>query len=160
MLFTSQGGFHSSCAHVEEYENQEHFLACGASASGRQEWESWCSLGFRGPRSNLCEWKVIPAIVKLMDEPGDRFDDAEDPHEDDPVREGADLSDLTDSKKALVKRLHDNMGHPAPHMFYRTLRLARASPAVLKFVKEKFSCEACKARPLPKPSRPATAVRG
>ncbi|CAE7216976.1 GIP [Symbiodinium sp. CCMP2592] len=68
--------------------------------------------------------------------------------------------ELTPHQKTLVKRMHDNMGHPDSLTFLRTLRRAKASPAVQKYVKEKFECEACKSRPLPKPSRPATVSRG
>ena len=72
----------------------------------------------------------------------------------------ASAGELTAQQKALVKRMHDNMGHPDKLTFLRTARWARASPAVQKYIKEKFECEACQSRPLPKPSRPATVVRG
>ena len=85
----------------------------------------------------------------------------EDPMEG--TAEAPDLSaaeELTSHQKSLVKRVHDNMGHPDPITFLRTMRRAKASPAVQKYIKEKFTCEACQSRPLPKPSRPATVVRG
>ena len=85
----------------------------------------------------------------------------EDPMEG--TAEAPDLSaaeELTPHQKSLVKRVHDNMGHPDPITFLRTMRRAKASPAVQKYIKEKFTCEACQSRPLPKPSRPATVVRG
>ena len=75
-----------------------------------------------------------------------------------PVLEAAE--ELTQQQKTLVKRMHDNMGHPDMLTFLRTMRRAKASPAVQKYIKEKFVCEACQSRPLPKPSRPATVVRG
>ena len=59
---------------------------------------------------------------------------------------------LTPHQKNLVKRAHDNMGHPDPVTFLRTMRRAKASPAVQKYIKEEFKCGACQSRPLPKPS--------
>ena len=59
---------------------------------------------------------------------------------------------LTPHQKNLVKRVHDNMGHPDPVTFLRTMRRAKASPAVQKYIKEEFKCGACQSRPLPKPS--------
>ena len=66
-----------------------------------------------------------------------------------PVLEAAE--ELTQQQKTLVKRMHDNMGHPDMLTFLRTMRRAKASPAVQKYIKEKFVCEACQSRPLLSP---------
>ena len=135
----------------------EYYIAEGTNSGTRQEWDERIQNKCGGPSSHRC----VP-----VDDDGDHgvpgVDEEAGRQDHDELRQGSQLPDITLSQKSLVKRLHDNMGHPAPLQFYRALKLGHASPAVLKYVKEKFRCEvcqACQARPLPKPSRPSTVVR-
>ena len=140
-------GTHSSVAHVWSS------LSCNSSFELSQSFVRW----------SFEEQSAQASGVFHEDGAGDPNDDA---GEDVPAEGTADAPDfaeaeeLTDQQKILVKRVHDNMGHPDQLTFLRTMRRAKASPAVQKYIKEKFTCEACKSRPLPKPSRPATVVRG
>ena len=56
---------------------------------------------------------------------------------------------LTESQKRLVRKLHENTGHPPKERFLRTLRAAGALPHVLKYVRDAFECETCAAKRLP-----------
>ena len=61
----------------------------------------------------------------------------------------------TEEEKRLIKKLHENMGHPAPREMARSLRIAHAKPHVVRYVAKSFKCDACEARPRPKPAKPA-----
>ncbi|CAE7228281.1 unnamed protein product, partial [Symbiodinium pilosum] len=50
---------------------------------------------------------------------------------------------VTESQKALVKKLHENTGRPPLERFLRTLRAAGALPRALKYVKDEFRCDTC-----------------
>ena len=63
------------------------------------------------------------------------------------------------SDKALVKKLHANLGHPKKQLFVRVLRMGRARAEVVKYVKEEFRCPICEAHPKPKAARPAIIPR-
>ncbi|CAE7403523.1 unnamed protein product, partial [Symbiodinium necroappetens] len=56
---------------------------------------------------------------------------------------------LTESQKRLVRKLHENTGHPPKERFLRTLRAAGALPHVLKYIRDVFECETCAAKRLP-----------
>ncbi|OLQ01608.1 putative transposon protein [Symbiodinium microadriaticum] len=58
-------------------------------------------------------------------------------------------------EKRLVKKLHDNLGHPAPREMARSLKLANAKPHIIRYVAREFRCPFCEARIRPKPARPA-----
>ena len=149
-------------------ENVIYFHAKGARDALRDVWESLsCS------SSPLCgaviRWTFGDENAEALghsfpQEAVEEIDgEAEEIEPEEGTAEAPDLAlagELTAHQKAMVKRMHDNMGHPDKLTFLRTVRRARASPAVQKYIKEKFECEACQSRPLPKPSRPATVVRG
>lgn len=63
---------------------------------------------------------------------------------------------MSSGDKQLVKKLHNNLGHPSTEDFVRALRMARARSEVIKYVKEEFKCSLCEAHQLPKAARPAT----
>ena len=73
--------------------------------------------------------------------------------EDMPV--GVDNVEPTEEEKRLVKKLHENMGHPAPRDMARSLRIAHAKPHVIRYVAKEFRCSVCESRPRPKPAKPA-----
>eukprot|EP00435_Cladocopium_sp_Y103_P053328 s859_g17.t1 len=58
--------------------------------------------------------------------------------------------------KALIRKLHVNLGHPSKEDFARALRMSRAREEVWRYVKDEFSCDVCKSKVLPKPARPST----
>eukprot|EP00435_Cladocopium_sp_Y103_P031408 s420_g7.t4 len=66
---------------------------------------------------------------------------------------------LTEGDKRKIKKLHENLGHPSQAAFLRALRVARARPEVLKFVKEKFRCDICEAHAPPKAVKPSVIPR-
>ena len=72
-------------------------------------------------------------------------EDQEDEHETTEVPEAK----LTESQKRLVRKLHENTGHPPKERFLRTLRAAGALPHVLKYIRDVFECETCAAKRLP-----------
>ena len=49
-----------------------------------------------------------------------------------------------------MRKFHLNLGHPSKADLLRTLKVARARPEILEFVKHKCECEQCKssAKPL------------
>ena len=55
----------------------------------------------------------------------------------------------------LLTKLHRNLGHPGPKELARSLRLARATPHLVRYMAREFRCEVCEARPKPKSARPA-----
>ncbi|CAE7670010.1 GIP [Symbiodinium sp. CCMP2456] len=63
--------------------------------------------------------------------------------------------DPTAEEKRLIKKLHENLGHPRPLDMARSLRLAHAKPHLVRYVAKRFSCATCEAKPRPKPARPA-----
>ena len=76
-----------------------------------------------------------------------------------PEKEGASAISFDKSVKADVaatlRRLHQNLGHPAVSDLVRHLRLAGASPEVIKGAKS-LSCETCKRCHGPRSARPAS----
>ena len=84
--------------------------------------------------------------------------------EDDEPAQGVDVEDIpagaeavepTEEEKRLIKKLHENMGHPAPRDMARSLRVAHAKPHVIRYVAKEFRCSVCESRPRPKPAKPA-----
>ena len=68
---------------------------------------------------------------------------------------GAEAVEPTEEEKRLIKKLHENMGHPAPKDMARSLRVAHAKPHVIRYVAKEFRCSVCESRPRPKPAKPA-----
>ena len=67
---------------------------------------------------------------------------------------------LTSSQKKVTQNIHDNCGHPSKEEFLRALRLSRARPEVLDYVRREFECPACAAKGHPpKPGFPAALPR-
>ena len=50
---------------------------------------------------------------------------------------------VTAQEKALVQKLHNNLGHPTNLEFSKALRMARAKNVVWRYVKEGFQCPVC-----------------
>ena len=65
----------------------------------------------------------------------------------------------TNEEIRLLKKLHQNLGHPGPKELARSLRLARAKPHLVRYMAKEFRCEVCEARPKPKSARPAVLPR-
>eukprot|EP00439_Symbiodinium_sp_Y106_P075644 s391_g15.t1 len=70
------------------------------------------------------------------------------------VAESADLKP-TEEEVRLLKKVHENLGHPSNRDLARTLRIAHAKPHLVRFAAKEFSCPTCDARPQPKAARPA-----
>ena len=67
---------------------------------------------------------------------------------------------LTSSQKKVVQNIHNNRGPPSKEEFSRALRLSRARPEVLDYVRREFECPACAAKGHPpKPRLPAALPR-
>ena len=62
---------------------------------------------------------------------------------------------ITAADKRRVAKLHANLGHPSTPDFCRALRMAKAREEVVRYVKQEFSCDVCKAHQKPKPARPS-----
>ena len=52
---------------------------------------------------------------------------------------------LTANQKRVIQNIHNNCGHPSREEFLRALRLSRARPEVLSYVRREFQCPACAA---------------
>ena len=50
---------------------------------------------------------------------------------------------LTSNQKKVIQNIHNNCGHPNKEEFLRALRLSRARPEVLHYVRREFECPAC-----------------
>ena len=62
---------------------------------------------------------------------------------------------LTSSQKKVIQNIYNNCGHPSKEEFLRALRLSRARPEVLDYVRREFGCPACAAKGHPpKPRLP------
>ena len=67
---------------------------------------------------------------------------------------------LTSNQKKVIQNIHNNCGHPSKEEFLRALRLSRARPEVLHYVRREFECPACAAKGHPpKPRLPAALPR-
>ena len=67
---------------------------------------------------------------------------------------------MTSSQKKVSPNIHNNCGHPSKEEFLRALRLSRARPEVLDYVRREFECPACAAEGHPpKPRLPAALPR-
>ena len=67
---------------------------------------------------------------------------------------------LTSNQKKVIQNIHNNCGHPSKEEFLRALRLSRARPEVLHFIRREFECPACAAKGHPpKPRFPAALPR-
>ena len=69
--------------------------------------------------------------------------------------EFGDVRGLTRHDKALVQRMHNNLGHPSNIEMAKALRMARARNAVWRYAKNEFRCQVCERNVKPKPARPA-----
>ena len=86
--------------------------------------------------------------------PPDGEGESEEEHHEESVPRGVSRQD-----KALIKKLHANLGHPSREDFARALRMSRAREEVWRYVKEEFRCDVCESKVLPKPARPSTVPR-
>ena len=59
-------------------------------------------------------------------------------------------------EKDLIKKLRVNLGHPSRQDFHRALRMSRARPEILAYVKREFHCDHCEEHQPPRSARPAT----
>ena len=67
---------------------------------------------------------------------------------------------LTSNQQKVIQNIHNNCGHPSKEEFLRALRLSRARPEVLHYVRREFECPACAAKGHPpKPRLPAALPR-
>ena len=67
---------------------------------------------------------------------------------------------LTTNQKKVVQNIHNKCGHPSKEEFFRALRLSRARPDVVDYVRREFECPACAAKGHPpKPRLPAALPR-
>ena len=66
---------------------------------------------------------------------------------------------VSESQAALIKKLHNNTGHPPLERFLRTLRSAGALPHVLQYVRDEFRCPDCELKKSPDPRRRAQCPR-
>ena len=66
---------------------------------------------------------------------------------------------VTRSDRALVKKLHANLGHPSRDDLARALKMSRARDEIVQYVKNEFSCDLCEAHRKPKAARPAVLPR-
>ena len=67
---------------------------------------------------------------------------------------------LTEEQKRVIHKIHVNCGHPSKDEFMRALRLSRARPKVLHYVRKYYTCPACEARgKVPRPRPPASLPR-
>ena len=57
--------------------------------------------------------------------------------------------EITARVKALVQKLHVNLGHPQTEQFIEVLRAAQSKPEVLEYVRNHFHCDACEAQKRP-----------
>lgn len=73
--------------------------------------------------------------------------------------ESEDARGVSREDRRLVQKLHSNLGHPSRLDFCRVLRMARARPAIWKYVRDEFKCDICEAAVKPKSSRPAAVPR-
>ena len=64
------------------------------------------------------------------------------------------VPDLSHVQKELLRRMHRNLGHPAPAVMQRMLRWAGARPEVIKAAGD-FECDICRRQALRKPVLPA-----
>eukprot|EP00959_Pyramimonas_sp_CCMP1952_P280144 5856521-Pyramimonas_sp.AAC.2 len=83
-----------------------------------------------------------------MEEGGESAEEGEmevdlDPEEE---PESASPMEITSRAKALIQKVHINLGHPPAEQFMKVLRAAQSMPEVLEYVKNHFLCDACEAR--------------
>ena len=81
------------------------------------------------------EWPKGPAGEEEIE------DEEDEVAEENPEAESREDQPLSQEQKEMVKRLHVNLGHLPVERMITMLKAAKAQPRVLKFVKEKFSCE-------------------
>ena len=92
--------------------------------------------------------------VYVEDEAGDEEDSRRPAH-----RHVHEDMQPTSEEKRLVKKLHENLGHPEPKMMARSMRIAHAKPQLVRYAAKEFKCEICQSRQKPKPARPAVLPR-
>ena len=94
---------------------------------------------------------------QVLVEEAERDGVEEDPMEVGPAARIAEAVDLkpTEEELRMLKRVHENLGHPSNRDFARTLRIAHGKPHLIRYAAKEFSRSTCAARPMPKPARPA-----
>eukprot|EP00971_Amphidinium_carterae_P074732 1477044-Amphidinium_carterae.1 len=65
----------------------------------------------------------------------------------------------TPQQKAVIRKIHVNLGHPPTTELLRALRLAKVRPGLRLWVKNKFYCEECHLNKKPSLKRPAMLPR-
>ena len=93
---------------------------------------------------------TVTAYPEGHDEQQDKPDEAaETPEEPDQLPEPEDtpLDDEAPNRDQvrILRRIHVNLGHPTKEEILRALRLGRARPGVLRWVKSEFRCPECEA---------------
>ena len=66
---------------------------------------------------------------------------------------------VTSQEQAAVLKLHKGLGHPQMGDFIRFMKAARVRGEIIRWTYKHFKCEACEAKPRPKPSRLASIPR-
>ena len=61
--------------------------------------------------------------------------------------------EVSEAQMSLIRKLHNNCGHPPTDRFLRTLKAAGALPHVLRYVRDRFHCQECESRRGPIPRR-------
>ncbi|CAK8993884.1 unnamed protein product [Durusdinium trenchii] len=66
---------------------------------------------------------------------------------------------LSPSVRREIHKIHRNLGHPGNDLFLRALRHSGVKPSILDWVRNHFSCPACKTLDKPNPQRPGHLLR-
>ena len=70
------------------------------------------------------------------------------------VAERAEVA-VAEEDKLKIRKMHNNLGHPALDSFVRFLRAGRVRDEVVRWVLKEFKCETCSSQVIPKAPRPA-----
>ena len=111
----------------------------------------------------------FPTFVQTVDDDEEELD-GDDP-EKDALRQRAGALRLlhqgtkstqpraSEAQISLIRKLHNNCGHPPADRFLRTLKAAGALPHILRYVRDKFHCQECDSRRGPLHRRKAQCPR-
>eukprot|EP00971_Amphidinium_carterae_P344931 6485618-Amphidinium_carterae.1 len=129
----------------------------------RKVWRQLSRAGFPTKCEERAQFPELPTVPEL-----EEMADEDEPERAEPVPleevsrqviEEATEETPTTQQKAVIRRIHVNLGHPPLTELLRALRLAKVRPGLRLWVKNKFYCEECHMNKRPSLKRPSMLPR-
>ena len=136
-------------------------LLHGLARKAQKYTMEFCRAVLQGLKKQMVKDGVVhrPHEIWAVSDELDMEEDEEEPIGQVEGGEAEGSHQITEEEKAMVKKLHRNVGHPQQPEFIRYMRAGRVRPEVIRWAAKEFKCDVCEAKQHPKSARPATIPR-